>query len=188
MTTALVHMGESLHRALLLDYVPPKEPPSTPRGKALRTRWLGFILSALRAVPSHCPHSALAVHTQYTNLSYEGLIKGPKPCSKADREQLRGNLIASITAFTALPSVVAAVLDSYAMGMLATQMSVMSIRYIFWDTTFCAAVAPAPTSMFSTAGDVVDRSLRATIEGACKRNRRNKTMAPVVPRSLWIWR
>ena len=31
-------MGESLHCALLLDYVPPEEPPSTPLGKALRIR------------------------------------------------------------------------------------------------------------------------------------------------------
>ena len=30
--------GESLHCALLLDYVPPKEPPSTPLGNALRIR------------------------------------------------------------------------------------------------------------------------------------------------------
>ena len=30
--------GESLHCALLLDYVPPEEPPSTPLGNALRIR------------------------------------------------------------------------------------------------------------------------------------------------------
>ena len=31
-------MGESLHCALLLDYVPPEEPPSKPLGNALRIR------------------------------------------------------------------------------------------------------------------------------------------------------
>ena len=31
-------MGESLHCALLLDYVPPEEPPSTPLGNALGIR------------------------------------------------------------------------------------------------------------------------------------------------------
>ena len=31
-------LGESLHCALLLDYVPPEEPPSTPLGNALRIR------------------------------------------------------------------------------------------------------------------------------------------------------
>ena len=30
--------GESLHCALLLDYVPPEEPPSKPLGNALRIR------------------------------------------------------------------------------------------------------------------------------------------------------
>ena len=30
--------GDSLHCALLLDYVPPKEPPSTPLGNALRNK------------------------------------------------------------------------------------------------------------------------------------------------------
>ena len=31
-------MGECLPGALLLDYVPPEEPPSTPLGNALRIR------------------------------------------------------------------------------------------------------------------------------------------------------
>ena len=30
--------GESLHCALLLDYVPPEEPPGTPLGNTLRIR------------------------------------------------------------------------------------------------------------------------------------------------------
>ena len=36
--TTNVSMGESLHCALLLDYVPPEEPLGTPLGNALRIR------------------------------------------------------------------------------------------------------------------------------------------------------
>ena len=41
------------HYALLLDYVPPEEPPSKPLGNALRIRWPK--LSSLKKVANYLP-------------------------------------------------------------------------------------------------------------------------------------
>ena len=41
------------HCALLLDYVPPEEPPSTPLGNALRNRWPK--LPQLKKVANYLP-------------------------------------------------------------------------------------------------------------------------------------
>ena len=48
-----VTKGEFLHCALLLDYVPPKEPPSTPLGNPLRIRRPK--LPQLKKVANHLP-------------------------------------------------------------------------------------------------------------------------------------